>query len=216
MQVLTREFFAAVPCGSVVGEKGQEEEVKKVPPNPAWGPCRMKWAWSLPYLKQGNKATSLTSHPVQGALREEISRSIDSLTSGIYDAQCSFPEKPSCRIWENEVSRGFRSQALAQSKWSQLAFGRTLEASATACLSNHQDPCDAQWQFLRKEENTWAGRMTSYCCQSRHWFIPSFYTLIPNIPHSWWSVLLDKEAGWWGIPHPRWGISDPQSQWSYP
>lgn len=101
-------------------------------------------------------------------------------------------------------------------KWSQLAFGRTLEASATACLSNHQDPCDAQWQFLRKEENMWAGRMTSYCCQSRHWFIPSFYTLIPNIPHSWWSVLLDKEAGWWGIPHPRWGISDPQSQWSYP
>lgn len=32
MQVLTWEFFAVVPCGSVVGEKGQEEEVKRVPP----------------------------------------------------------------------------------------------------------------------------------------------------------------------------------------
>lgn len=89
----------------------------------------------------------------------------------------------------------------------RLGLARTLEASATACLSNHQDPCDARWQFLRKEENMWTSRMTSYCCQSHHWFIPSFYPLIPNIPHSWWSVLLDKEAGWWGIPHPHWEFS---------
>lgn len=116
-----------------MGETGQEEEVNKISPDPAWEPCSIKWAWSLPYLKQGDKASSPHQLSSSGCFeRRNIQVHWISNIRNLWcpeqfsrEAQLKDLRKQSVQMLQESGTDTVRADT-------RLGLGRTLGASATA------------------------------------------------------------------------------------